>query len=399
MIAASTAVLWLPALAAGTALGITALNAMTWTRGTVAHTVQRRWIALVPARNEAANIEACVRALFAASPAPVGVLVYDDGSTDQTPEILQRLCREYAGLRVENGVGLPAGWVGKPHACHQLAQRARAIWPDADVLLFVDADVRLHADGLTRLASLLESDGTDLVTAVPRQETQTWAEQLILPVLHLTYLSWLPLALIPRTQDPRVLAANGQLLAISCAAYDAIGGFAAVRDALVDDMALCRAAKEKHLRVVFADGHHMGTCRMYRDARTVWEGFSKNLYIGIGGTPWAWFAVVSLYAFTFLAGWVAAPVAWLRADATPFLVAVGLNVAQRLWISVRHAQPISAAVTHPLSIVGFIAVATNAMRWALQGRVRWSGRTYTATGAAREPHTSRVASPTEAVTP
>src|SRR5690606_27538083 len=121
--------------------------------------------------------------------------------TDGTSELLARLRNDVPALRVVSGDGLPQGWVGKPHACHRLATEARG-----ELLVYVDADVRLTPEGVGRVASLLHDHQAGVVTAVPHQHTGSLAEHLLMPLLMLTYTSWLPLALIHRTQDPRVLA-------------------------------------------------------------------------------------------------------------------------------------------------------------------------------------------------
>lgn len=144
-------------------LGITLFNLLTWSRGRRGGEASGRVSVLIPARNEAASIEAAVRSV-AASRHPVHeIVVYDDLSTDATPDILARLSKEIPQLRIEKGFGLPDGWIGKPHACHQLARRATG-----DVFVFIDADVTLTDEAIERIASLLER--ADVATAVPRQQ-------------------------------------------------------------------------------------------------------------------------------------------------------------------------------------------------------------------------------------
>ncbi len=225
-------------------------------------------------------------------------------------------------LRVIHGDGLPAGWVGKPYALHRLSEAA-----SGEVLLNIDADVTLRADGLLRMLSLLGSPeqvpgGLDaaLVTAVPRQRTGSLVERSMIPLLHLSYVAWLPMPLIHRTGDPRVLAANGQLLLVRRSALAAVGGWAGVRAALVDDMALCREIKRSGRRVVFADGDQMADCRMYTDGTSLWRGFSKNFYEGIGGHPLALIIVMALHLLIFVAPYVVLPIAALRGD-TPLVAA------------------------------------------------------------------------------
>jgi cellulose synthase/poly-beta-1,6-N-acetylglucosamine synthase-like glycosyltransferase len=326
---------------------------------------------LVPARDEERTIGECLAALDASLVRPAEVLVLDDGSTDGTARILSNA--GLAELRVLRNETLPPGWVGKVHACHRLASEATG-----DVLLFLDADTRLAPEGLARIASLFEDYRADVVTAVPRQETRTWSERLLLPLLHLTYAAWLPMPLVWRTSDPRLLAANGQVLAITREALDRIGGFASVRNEIVDDMALCRRAKRAGLRVLFADGHQIATTRMYRSAREVWEGFSKNLYEGIGARPLALVGVIALYNVPFVLPYVLLLAAALGASALwgPALLGVGANLALRSLLAIRHRQPLEGVVLHPLAVLALVAVAINSWLWTRSGTIRWRGRTY-----------------------
>ncbi len=358
------------------ALAMTLANALFWPRGraTGGGARQPSLSIVIPARNEAANIEACVRAALAAFPDALEVVVYEDQSTDGTRAILDALARTEPRLRVVDGVPLAPGWVGKPHACWRLAQAARG-----ERLLYLDADVRVLPGAAARLADLFVRLGANVVTAMPRQRVETFAERLVVPMLPLTYLSWLPLALVHRSRDPRFLAANGQVLAIDRDALDRLGGFEAVRSDVVDDMALCRRAKQAGLRVVFADGHHLAECRMYDGAEAVWRGFSKNLYEGIGERPVALAGVVTLYTSAFVAPWIVAVAAWVRDEPTALAIAlagVAANLAQRVWIAARHGLPFESVWTHLPAIGAFVAIAINSWRWSRSDRVEWRGRVY-----------------------
>jgi len=353
-------------------LGLTLFNLATWARGRRGAQATGRVSVLIPARNEAASIEAAVRSV-AASRHPVHeIVVYDDLSTDATPAILERLSREMPQLRVVKGFGLPDGWIGKPHACHQLARHATG-----DVLVFIDADVSLTEEAVERIASLL--DRADVATAVPRQRTETFAERLVMPLLHLTYTSWLPQVLVLASQDPRFVAANGQLMAMRRQTYDDLGGFGSVRHEIVDDVAFCRHAKRSGKRVVFADGDRIATCRMYTSAREVWEGFSKNIYEGIGGSPAALVAILAVHAFFFVLPYVALSYALIAGEGSwvaPAAAGVMGNVTLRTLLALRYRQPISGLLLHPLSIAALCAIAINSFRWSTAGRLRWAGRTY-----------------------
>jgi chlorobactene glucosyltransferase len=367
-------------------LGVVLLNLAVWPRGRPDGRLAGRVSVLVPARNEEATIDGCVRAILGGTQPPDEVLVYDDASTDRTPEILARLAAADARLRVLPGVPLPEGWVGKPHACHRLAAAATG-----DVLVFVDADTRLSPSALARLGSVMAEYRADVVTAGIRQVTRSFGERLVIPLLHLSYLAWLPLPLVWRTRDPRLLVANGQLVAVQRDAYHALGGWAAARAEVVDDMAFCRAAKRAGLRVVFADGHQMASSRMYRGFREVWDGFSKNLYEGIGGRRAALALVVVLHAWVFLLPYAVLAAALLGAIS---LLAAGVagvvaNLLVRAALAVRFRQPGEGVLLHPLSVLVLLAIALNSFRWARGGRIQWRGRVYAARAvrAAVGPHT------------
>ncbi len=362
-------------------------NALFWTRGralpAAARAAPRGVSVLIPARDEAANIERTVRAADAVRGPVTEILVYDDCSTDGTSDVLARLQAELPRLRVVRGDGLPAGWVGKPYALHRLSALARG-----DLLLNIDADVTLREDGLLRMLSLLGSPeevpgglGAALVTAVPRQRTGSFVEKMMMPLLHLSYVAWLPMPLIYRTRDPRVLAANGQLLLVRRSALEAVGGWARVQAELVDDMALCRAVKASGQRVVFADGDQMADCRMYGDAASLWRGFSKNFYEGVGGHPLALIVVLALHLLLFVAPYIALLVAALLGAgglAAAAAAGVVVNLSLRLIMALRYRHSLLSVLLHPVAVLLMMGVLINSFRWSRRGEIRWRGRSYAA---------------------
>ncbi len=349
-----TAWLWMPAFLP---LAITLINVLAWRRPRPGARPTGLVSALVPARNEAENIDECLAALLTTDVDEV--LVLDDASTDDTAARVEAWAARDARVRLLRGQGPPPGWFGKAAACEALRRAARGEW-----LLFVDADVRVEPDVLRRLGPAT----VDLVTAVPRQEAIGPVERLVIPLLHLTYCSWLLLPTVRRSRNPAVLAANGQLIFARRDALAQLDGFAPVRAAVVDDMALVKAARRAGLAVDFLDGTELARCRMYRDGPAVIDGFSKNLYPGIGGTPFALAVVLVLYVSTLLLPWLAAPwspYAWLG---------IAANLMQRTLLAVRFRHDVRDVPLHPLSIGLFVYIALRSAWWSWRGKGSWRGR-------------------------
>lgn len=373
-------------------LAITILNLLTWPRrGRGAGHADGVTIA-IPARNEAANIEGVIASCLWQDPERTGklreILVLDDGSTDATKELALQMAELDDRVRTIDGRPLAEGWVGKPFACHQLYLEAHP-----GPILFVDADVRLEAGALDRLDSLFRDSGADVLSAAPAQITETFFERLILPLLTLTYTSWLPLFLVSRGTRPSTVAANGQLLLTTRSTLDAMGGFSLVRDEIVDDVAFCRRAKERGLRVAFVDGFDAAHCRMYRNAGDVWRGFSKNLFEGVGGRLSVLVAVSTLYLCAFVLPFIAFAYGLAASnDSVVVAAAVGVfcNVLLRVLLMVRFRHPASSVVLHPIAVLVLVAIAFNSFLWAWRDRISWAGRSYVSRGKRRANPTSLV---------
>ena len=226
--------------------------------------------AIIPARNEERTIAQAVISV-AEQPEIREVVVVNDQSSDSTGEILRRLAAGQPKLRVCEAGPLPAGWVGKNHAASLGAQKAACDW-----LLFTDADA-LHLPGSTaRALAEANSRGADLVSYSPGQEMHTWWERALIPFVFCRLSQLYSYAAINDPDSPAA-AANGQYLLIRRKVYEQIGGHAAVRDEVLEDVALARLAKSAGFRLHFAPGDHICRVRMYASFRAMWEGWSKNL--------------------------------------------------------------------------------------------------------------------------
>jgi hypothetical protein len=319
---------------------------------------------LLPVRDEAGRVEPCLRALLAQTGVPrLEVVVLDDGSTDGTADVVRRVA---PAARLVTGAPPPPGWLGKPYACAQLAAAAD---PDAEVLVFVDADVVLAPHAVAATVELLARTGLDLLSPYPRQVAATPAERLVQPLLQWSWLTFLPLRAAERSTRASLAAANGQLLAVRRETYERAGGHRAVRDQVIDDVALLRAVRRAGGRGGVADGTDLATCRMYDGWAELRDGYAKSLWSAFG-SPAGAAAVVGL-----LAGAYVVPAAAAVRGSRVGLAGYAAGVAGRVIAARRtggRAWP--DALAHPASIAALGALTARSWRLRRAGRLAWKGR-------------------------
>ncbi|HEX2613385.1 MAG TPA: glycosyltransferase family 2 protein [Fibrobacteria bacterium] len=327
---------------------------------------------LVPARNEAHNLPVLAEHLARLEYPDLEIILLDDASEDGTAGELNRLVtRVHSGnartvtARALRGAPLPAGWLGKNWACHKLAQAALG-----EVLVFCDADARPGPQAVARTVSLLERYDAGCATFMPRQLLGTWSERAVIPVLlHLTLLGFFPLALAPRLRWKRLGVANGQWLSFRRTAYDAMGGHAAVRAKVVEDIALAQRAQVLGQGLAIALAPRTLEVRMYRSFPEVWNGFGKNLFVLTGGSPWsaplygAFFTLFQILPWAML---LVHPSAW----AAPF----ALLVACRLLVAAVLREPLAAIAWHVAGSLLVPVIAARSLWNFRRGRLSWKGR-------------------------
>ncbi|MCE9611601.1 MAG: glycosyltransferase [Chthoniobacter sp.] len=338
---------------------------------------------LVPARNEALNIGTCARSLLAQDYPNFELLVLDDHSTDGTGDILQNLRSDDPRLRVLPGAALPPGWTGKGWACHQLAAQASGTF-----LFFADADTA-HAPGTVSAAvAFAQRHRADLVSAWPRLLAVTWGERLIIPMILLLGMVMYPHWLLRFLQNHphlaarlpvgarRILgAANGQFMFFRRAGYDRIGGHAAVRDHVVEDVALGRAVARRMgdgMRLFNCDALQFSTVRMYRSFAETWEGFTKNLRAAFEESL-ASFLVIGLWQ---VCGFLL-PFAFAVFAPCPLVFTqIAVIYLIRIVLTRRFHTSWLSCVLHPVAQVLGLAIGLNSWRRSAGGGVSWKGRTY-----------------------
>ncbi len=328
---------------------------------------------LIPARDEEAAIGEAVRCALASGGDGLEVVVLDDHSTDRTAEIVTALAAKDPRVRLESAPPLPSGWNGKQHACAVLASRAHR-----DVFLFVDADVRLAPKATDRIAAFLTESGAGLVSGVPREETGTFLEKLVIPLIHVTLLGYLPIARMRASTDPAYGAGCGQLFAARRDAYEASTGHAALRDSRHDGVKLPRAFRRAGFSTDLFDATDLATCRMYRSAGETWRGFAKNATEGMatwgGIIPWT---VLLLGGHVLPVVLLAAGIAGTLSHDVTILAALAtaMTYAGRAACAARFSASALGVIFHPVGVALLVAIQWWARWRAVFGlRTAWKGR-------------------------
>jgi cellulose synthase/poly-beta-1,6-N-acetylglucosamine synthase-like glycosyltransferase len=325
---------------------------------------------LIPARNEAAAIGTCLAAVRLQVGTPkIEILVYDDRSVDGTDQVVRHhTSGDDRVLLISGSDEPPSGWLGKTWACHQLALRATG-----EVLVFLDADVVLERHAIAASVELLgtSSDGLriDAVCPYPRQLAVTASERLIQPLLQWSWLTFLPLGVAEWSSRESLTAANGQLLVIERSAYDAVGGHAAIRHEVLDDIAIFRSLKRAARRGVVADGTHLASCRMYDRWPELRDGYQKSLWSAFG-SPAAAIAVVACMGVLFVV-----PAAAMLRGSKLGAIGYAAGVAGRAAVAQRSRSRIFPDVlAHPASVALFGYLTVGSLRRKSQGQLTWKGR-------------------------
>jgi len=335
------------------------------------------WVSvLVPARNEARNIRRCLESLLAQDYPLMEVLVLDDGSTDETPEIVAEMARRDPRLRLIPGQPLPAGWMGKNFACHQLAREARGEW-----LLFTDADTVHHPQAVSWALTAAKENRADLVTLVPHAVTHTFGEQLLLPIIPFGILGLFPLALGARLRIPALTMAIGTFLLFRRETYERIGGHAAVRGEIAEDVVLARRVRRYGGRVVLLDGADHLDVHFYRGFWESWHGLAKSAFAALEYRLLPTVLMLLFYGFLFLwpvfllyggllLGRMGEPALRLA------LFQVFLNSGLWYAVAVRFRLPRLTAFLYPVTVLLVMLVVLDSVRMTVWGGIGWKERVY-----------------------
>ena len=342
---------------------------------------------IVPARNEAAMLPRTVPTICRQDYPHLRVIVVDDQSDDATPQILQRLEIEYPRLTALRAADRPAGWVGKPWAVAQGVEHASA--SHSELLLFTDADIEFHPQVVRQAVRLLASGPYDLVSLFPQLHFSCAAERIGLTGLVTVLALGYPAGVVNNPKSKQALAAGGFIL-VRRAPYESVGGHAAVKDQVIEDINLARALKSAGARLHIRLTDDLITTRMYENLPDLWEGLAKNAYAGVNHRPDKFIAgsilgllIAVLPPVYFVASLI---IALLRyPDAPPKLWAVvALSALINLLMyaihrrTIRHFRlPAWHAWLMPVSLGFYQLIAVHSVYQHLfKGGAVWKGRRY-----------------------
>lgn len=324
---------------------------------------------IVPARNEEANLGACLQSLVSQSEVDLEIIVVDDESVDRSREIAQSFgqVRVIAAdpLRRDDTGAL---WSGKNNALVSGTKEARGKW-----LLFTDADTVHRPGSLRRALKEAEERRADLLSYSPAQVVASFTERAVMPVVFAELAAEYP---PEKVRDPHsaIAAANGQYILVRRACYDAVGGHSAIATEILEDVALARKFRDADYSIHFRYGGDAVATRMYRNWVQLRDGWTKNLAL-LFPQPIA-LALKSIAAWS--AAWfaVAMVVAGLRSGHYVWIAAVAIWLLVYWRIRAAHFSRENNLLAMAFGMPIFSYLVLRSRRAHAGGEVEWKGRMY-----------------------
>lgn len=344
---------------------------------------------LVPARNEEGRVLAdCIRSILSQDYERFEVVAVDDRSTDATGAILRAIARGDERLRVIDGAEPPAGWLGKPFALQQALGAARGEWA-----LATDADMIFAPAALRTALDYARVHRLDALTFIPHFEARSFWERVIIPIW-----SWVMLMYVlfyrVESRGTREAVGIGGFFLMRRGALDAVGGYRALRDEVMEDIRLAERLKQSGARVSFRYAPDLLRTRMYTNFREMWECSTKNWFSGMKfSAGLALCAVLSIYLFAVAPPLVALVCAvrllagegsWLLF--VPLLLTWAAQVAIIAALNRRCKVPFAYALSTPLGFATLYTMLLDSTVRIVTGRgVTWKGRKVYARGGGVRP--------------
>ncbi len=226
---------------------------------------------LIPVRNEEKNILFLLESIAEQEYDNYEVIILDDDSTDNTFQICEAFIAQNPKFSIVKGKPLPADWLGKNYACHQLAQLATGRY-----LLYLDADEQIARGLINSAVHRMETNNLALLSLFTDQEMLTLGEKIVVPLMHYILINLLPIRLVYLSKNPAFAAASGQFMLFDAAVYRQQRWHQQVQHKIVEDVEIMRLVKSEGLKGEALLANGMISCRMYTGYGDAIDGFSKN---------------------------------------------------------------------------------------------------------------------------
>ncbi|MBS1211737.1 MAG: glycosyltransferase [Proteobacteria bacterium] len=322
---------------------------------------------VIPARDEAEVIASTLGGL-AMQGRSMKVILVDDGSTDGTVSVARQV--QGLNLTVVQGEPLPEAWSGKLWALEQGLRKVSTTYT-----LLLDADIQLAPGTVDALLAHARESGRALVSVMASLRMEAFWEKLLMPAFIYFFKLLYPFRL-SNSADRRFAAAAGGCILVETRVLREIGGFAAIRGALIDDCSLARKVKQAGHRTWIGQSRSVVSLRRYETLDPIWEMVARTAFTQLHYSGWLLTVCTALMALMF---W--APIAGLFA-ADPLVVAVagvgfgGMALAYLPTLQFYGRHP-AWALTMPVIAALYLAMTwTSALRYWRGERSRWKNRTY-----------------------
>ncbi len=326
------------------------------------HSTDTKVSILIPARNEELNLPILLESIITQTFSDFEIVILDDFSTDKTADLVLEYQQKDARIRLLKGEELPQNWLGKNWACHQLALQAKG-----EILLFLDADVKLEDGAIRKAIIALKHDNLTLLSVFPEQEMHSLGEKATVPIMHYLLLSMLPLDFIYMLKPPSMAAANGQFMMFDAAKYKQHLFHQQCKSEIVEDIRIMQMVKEIGLKGRTLLGNDLVKCRMYRSLSEGIAGFSKNLLAGFGNNRVGMFIYLIVTIFL--------PIIMNYYSFIYALVYFTIVLLMRFCISVSSNQSVLwNSILHPFQMAILLKIAFRSANKSGTKQIEWKGR-------------------------
>ncbi len=318
---------------------------------------------LIPARNEQKNLPVLLTNLRNQDYKNIEVIVYDDQSSDKTPEIAEKFSKLDSRFSWIKGEDLPVGWIGKSFGCHLLAKKA-----NGKFFMFIDADVQVGPGLISSAIHYFDSKHLKLLSIFPDQKMLSAGEKSTVPVMHWILLTLLPLILIRKSRLVSFSAANGQFMLFDALNYNRYHYHELVKNHPVEDIMIMKVMKKLGFRTATLLGNNQIICRMYHGYKDALQGFSRNIVDFFGGSIF----ILVLYNFVTTFGLVIIAIGWNIYFSIAYLI---ILLTMRIFVSWLGKQSIIGNILYMLPVqISQLAISFLSIRNRMRGLILWKGR-------------------------